>query len=124
MEEVAAQPQVQNRTTPYRNSLRYTNFYPLYDGANDQVDPVLRVQPVLFQRVIPRYRLSTSETRDLGVGPMFTEVPSVSLSRNQQAEISEAGRVDSGTGAVPTGQIPGRAAELEPWKGSRVDLFA
>jgi len=101
MQEEAAQPQVQSRATPYQNPLRYTNFYPLYDGANDQVDPVLRVQPVQFQRVLPRYRLSTSETRDLGVGPAFTEVPSVSVAQLQHGK-----------------------AELEPWKGSQVDLIA
>jgi hypothetical protein len=122
--EEAAQPQVQSRATPYSNSLRYTNFYPLYNGANDQVDPVLRVQPVQFQRVLPRYRLSTSETRDLGVGPMFTEVPSISLRRNQDIEISGEDRSVSATGAAAAGQLRGRAAELEPWKGSQVDLFA
>lgn len=48
-----------------------TNFYPMYGAPNDQVDPVLEIHPIYFQRVIPRYRISTSETRDLGVGPTF-----------------------------------------------------
>lgn len=52
---------------------RLTNFYPRYDDANDQVDPVSRVEPVVFQRIEPRYRLSTSETRDSGLGPAFIE---------------------------------------------------
>jgi hypothetical protein len=52
-----------------------TNFYPEYDGANDQVDPVLPVRSARFQRVVPRYRLSTSETRDQGTGPAFISVP-------------------------------------------------
>jgi hypothetical protein len=52
-----------------------TNFYPLYNSANDQVDRVTGVSPVGFQAVLPRYRLSTSETRDLGTGPdIETEV--------------------------------------------------
>lgn len=52
-----------------------TNFYPRYNAANDQVDPIIRVQPVAFQRVIPRYDLSTSETRDTGLGPAFIANP-------------------------------------------------
>ncbi|NBC30648.1 MAG: hypothetical protein GVY29_11750 [Spirochaetes bacterium] len=52
---------------------RLTNFYPLYDGANDQVDRVLPVRRAIFQRILPRYELSTSETRDEGVGPNFIE---------------------------------------------------
>jgi hypothetical protein len=124
MEEAAAQPQVQRRTTLYRNPLRYTNFYPLYNGANDQVDPVLRVQRVQFQRVLPRYRLSTSETRDQGVGPMFTEVPSIQFGRYQETEMSRDTGGGSATAAVSTVTPRGRAAGLEPWKGSRVDLYA
>lgn len=52
-----------------------TNFYPRYGGANDQVDRVLPIQPVRFQPIIPRYRLSTSETRDTGLGPAFIVDP-------------------------------------------------
>ena len=51
-----------------------TNFYPLYDEGNDQVDRVSKVVPVGFQKIIPRYRLSTSDTRDLGTGPRLEEV--------------------------------------------------
>jgi hypothetical protein len=124
MEETAAQPQVQRRTTSYRNPLRYTNFYPLYNGANDQVDPVLRVQPVQFQRVLPRYRLSTSETRDQGVGPMFTEVPGMPIRSNEQTETPRQAGTGSRTSAPVAGRPRGGAAGLEPWKGSRVDLYA
>lgn len=124
MQETAAHPRVQSAAASYRSPLRYTNFYPLYDGANDQVDPVLRVQPVQFQRVLPRYRLSTSETRDLGVGPMFTEVPSVSSPRTRETE--SFGRDRSGVEApvASTGRLQGGSAQLEAWKGTRVDLFA
>jgi hypothetical protein len=108
MEEITA--------SPYRNSLRYTNFYPLYNQANDQVDPVLRVQPVQFQRVIPRYRLSTSETRDLGVGPMFTEVPLVSYRPD-----TNRGGSEFSTAAAAPGR--GGGAVLEPWKATQVDLL-
>jgi hypothetical protein len=124
MEETAAQPQVQSRTSAYRNPLRYTNFYPLYDGANDQVDPVLRVQPVLFQRVLPRYRLSSSDTRDLGVGPMFTEIPAATFRRNPDIGSSEQAGGGRGTDGVPVARPRGVVQPLEPWKGTRVDLFA
>ena len=55
--------------------IRPTNFYPLYDEANDQVDRVSSIRAVAFQRVLPRYRLSTSETRDQGTGPGIEEIP-------------------------------------------------
>ena len=81
-----------------------TNFYPRYGAANDQVDPVLAVHPVYFQRVIPRYRLSTSETRDLGVGPMFdASVMRISPYRMKQVRFLEP---------LPT------------WKGRHIDLLA
>jgi hypothetical protein len=124
MQETAAHTRVQSAATSHRNPLRYTNFYPLYDGANDQVDPVLRVQPVQFQRVLPRYRLSTSETRDLGVGPAFTEVPSVSAPRIRETESFGEARGGVKTPDAPAGQLQRGRAQLEPWKGSQVDLFA
>ena len=81
-----------------------TNFYPWYGAANDQVDPVLAVHPIYFQRVIPRYRLSTSETRDLGVGPMFDA---------------------SVTTVRPYPIKPVRYLEpLPSWKGQHIDLLA
>jgi hypothetical protein len=124
MQEAAVQPQVRSAATSYRNPLRYTNFYPLYGGANDQVDPVLRVQPVQFQRVLPRYRLSTSETRDLGIGPMFTEVPSVSFPGTRETGSAGEARGGAGAPAASAGQFQRGSAQLEPWKGTRIDLFA
>ena len=78
------------RQTPWQrsNSQRtfvLTNFYPSYDRANDQVDRVVPVRRTIFQRVISRYRLSTSETRDEELGPAFIDVPCVTSSRSGKA---------------------------------------
>ncbi|MGK5092217.1 hypothetical protein WDW89_09450 [Deltaproteobacteria bacterium TL4] len=51
-----------------------TNFYPLYGEGRDVVEPVLPVHRTNFQEIVPRYRLSSTETRDQGVGPVFDEV--------------------------------------------------
>jgi hypothetical protein len=68
--------EIQQARSPWRTQApRLTNFYPLYSASNDQVDPVLPVQPALFQLVLPRYRLSTSETRDQGTGPVLEAAP-------------------------------------------------
>ena len=66
---------IARRSPAGERAARLTNFYPTYDDANDQVDAVLPVRRAWFQRVVPRYRLSTSETRDQGVGPQFITVP-------------------------------------------------
>jgi hypothetical protein len=87
-----------------------TNFYPTYDGQNDQVDRVSPVRRAVFQRVIPRYRLSTSETRDEGVGPAF-------ISIDRKTEAPEAIR-PKGT------QEAFRPAPLPHGSGSLVDQFA
>ena len=71
----AAPAYVGARRTATVHAARLTNFYPLYDGANDQVDRVLPVRRTIFQRIFPRYELSTSETRDQGLGPSFIEIP-------------------------------------------------
>ena len=59
-----------------RNRLQgTTNFYPTYvDGGKDRVTPVAASRRSDFQTVIPRYRLSMSETRNDGTGPNFLEV--------------------------------------------------
>jgi len=116
------------------------NFYPLYDGANDQVDAVLPIRPVLFQKVLPRYRLSTSETRDQGVGPLFTEVSTNRAAAKFRkagdsrtvADVRIAGARPSGTALATTGSgeailrigTRGGRAQLEARKGSSVDLLA
>ena len=57
--------------------LKYTttNFYPQYtDNDRDRVEPISAIRQAQFQKVIPRYVLSASETRDQGVGPMMEDV--------------------------------------------------
>lgn len=66
-----------------------TNFYPTYvDGNKDRVTPVAAARRTDFQRVIPRYGLSMSETRNEGTGPNFLEVEyEVPAYRRESAEI-------------------------------------
>jgi hypothetical protein len=116
------------RTAVLPASARLTNFYPLYGAANDQVDAVLRVQPVQFQRIIPRYRLSTSETRDQGLGPMFAgipETPAQSFGRTA-ALAGDAGSPESGRRAAraEAETARNRPAVREPWLGGQIDLYA
>ena len=110
----AATPLIASRYLTGRPAL--TNFYPAYDGANDQVDPVLPVRRSIFQRIIPRYRLSTSETRDEGLGPPFVEsaYPRAPAGRESPA---------SGTSGKSYASIP-RPAPLKPGTGSLVDIYA
>lgn len=113
-----------------------TGFYPLYDGDEDQVDRIARISSVAFQRVIPRYRLSSSATRDTGLGPAFYDVPvyrsggrpSPSVNRPpaqeahqvHEAQEARASRgVPSNIGTVDRGRI----APLHPWQGQHVDLI-
>ena len=46
-----------------------TNFYPGGDGERGGIDPIAPIGRVRFQRIIPRYELSTAETRESGLGP-------------------------------------------------------
>lgn len=51
-----------------------SNFYPSYlDGNQDKVTPTSATYKTEFQKVIPRYDLSMTETRDKGTGPTFLE---------------------------------------------------
>lgn len=105
-----------------------TNFYPTYGDANDQVDRVTPVRRSIFQRVIPRYRLSTSETRDQGLGPAFIDAPYL-LEESGPAPAAVAagggGRTASeeGGGSPPRTGLPA-PAPLSPGTGTLVDLFA
>ena len=65
------------KTTPARG-YPTTNFYPMYDFDRDQVNPVSSIRSIKLQRIIPRYELSTSDTRDEGVGPVCEINPAVS----------------------------------------------
>jgi hypothetical protein len=96
-----------------------TNFYPTYGPANDQVDPVLPVRRTIFQRVVPRYRLSTSETRDEGVGPLFNQIP------RHPGRLEPRQRPESSGENV---QIYSSSATARFWRdpalGNRVDILA
>lgn len=114
------------RTAAVPSSAGLTNFYPLYNGANDQVDAVVRVQPVQFQRIFPRYELSTSETRDLGLGPMFADIPEnpapVMLRSSATPQRVPSPRTH-GVGGAAT--VAGTRDSLqETWLGRWVDLYA
>jgi hypothetical protein len=115
---------VARRRSAHMEAARLTNFYPLYDGANDQVDRVSPVRRTIFQRVIPRYELSTSETRDEGVGPTFIEVPSMTSDGSTQAADPIVPRTTDEANP-PDMRPPGplSAAPLPPWMGRRIDLF-
>ncbi len=99
-----------------------TNFYPRYDGANDQVDPVSAVRSVRFQRVEPRYRLSTSETRDQGTGPAFIESSYTPMTMVRGTE--ESNRRPAENAAVRSPARPPAPAPLPPDAGTLIDLFA
>jgi len=86
-----------------------TTFYPLYDGANDQVDRVTPVRRAFYQAVLPRYQLSTSETRDLGTGPGLEEI-SYNVYAPRHAEPQRT-----------NGSPPGK---LQPETGRIIDIFA
>lgn len=116
----------------YITFARQTGFYPLYDGENDQVDRVSRVLPVRFQRVVPRYRLSGSETSDTGLGPSFYDVPVYAPSLGARQVPDEA--VAEAAGVVPPSSGRGGwggsarpvnpgSAPLHEWQGTRVDLL-
>lgn len=54
-----------------------TNFYPLYDSDDDRVEAIQPISGVLFQRVLPHYEISSTETRDSGLGPVFDAEPQI-----------------------------------------------
>jgi hypothetical protein len=62
-----------------------TRFYPQYTGGLDYVSYVSPVERVAFQKVLPRYMLSTSQTRDTGLGPLFERIPY--SSRPEEVEV-------------------------------------
>jgi len=123
--ERAMQPLVHSRVEtrppadrPVSRVVGLTIFYPRYDSGNDRVDRVARVQAVQFQPVLPRYELSTSETRRLGLGPMFAPIPEVSASS------ALAGGSPAGTLRQRSLRPAPERALREPWLGAQVDLLA
>jgi len=59
---------------PLNRYMWRTHFYPNYDDGNDQVDPITPIRRTAFQKVLPYYEISTSETRDEGYGPAMDGV--------------------------------------------------
>jgi len=141
----ATAAEVGRRAYAYAWTPVLTNFYPTYDGANDQVDRVTAVRRTRFQRVIPRYRLSTSETRDEGLGPSFIDMPSARVTERSgrhgrpyhrpaaaAADVSPA-EAAAGAGGMPAVGSPAAyplrgpqptPAPLRPGTGLRVDVYA
>lgn len=62
------------RKARWNRLVAVTNFYPTYlDGNKDKVTPTEATFNTQFQKVIPRYNLSMTETRNKGTGPVFLE---------------------------------------------------
>lgn len=103
-------------------SVPMSGFYPLYDGANDQVDPVAPVARAAFQQIIPRYELSSSETRDTGLGPAFYEVPVWGPRATERNDGDlPARQTRQAVAAAAARRSP---APLHHWQGTMVDLYA
>ncbi len=67
-----------------------TNFYPQYNSLNDRVEAIQPIMPGFFQSIIPRYNLSTSETRDMGLGPVFdADLDQIILSSVSKAKMNK-----------------------------------
>ena len=77
-------PDIRIRHIYHPYLLRPTVFYPRYTSGYDYVCYVSPVEKVAFQKVLPRYWLSSSQTRDSGLGPFFEKIPS--FSREEEAE--------------------------------------
>ncbi len=111
-----------------------TGFYPQYDPANDQVDRISPIATTRFQRVIPRYRLSASETADTGLGPALESIPVYTTTprTSRNPERADAPRsVDlqnrSGERGRPTVAVQPRTplpAPLPEGAGTLVDVYA
>ena len=124
----SAEPLVAQRATGRIGFVSQTGFYPLYDPQNDQVDRIAPVGRARFQRIIPRYRLSSSETNDTGLGPAFYSTPVY-----QPPSHSPVGAVPArpaATGALASNALSAPAggylapAPLAEGTGTLVDLFA
>lgn len=97
--------------------LRPTTFYPNYKLGYDYVSRVLPVQRVAFQRVLPRYYLSTSLTRDTGLGPFFEKIRKPSyIERLRKGIVVEK---LSGTQY----RVPLEKKHLGKTKGRYIDVF-
>ena len=119
MDAAYVAPRVQPENAGYIKYVRTTGFYPLYDGENDQVDAIGPIRAVRFQRVIPRYRLSASETNDTGLGPAFYESPVYVSSNTPDVRHATPGHATSSPGPRQRPVVP-----RERGTGTMVDLYA
>ena len=69
--------------------IRPTIFYPRYTSGYDYVSSVTPVERVAFQKVLPRYWLSSSQTRDSGLGPFFEKI---SYRSREEKEVAVPGK--------------------------------
>jgi len=69
------EPDIRIRRILKNSIIRPTNFYPNYGEGFDHVSPVYPVRRTAFQRVLQRYRLSSTLTRDTGLGPRMETIP-------------------------------------------------
>ncbi|MGQ9615217.1 MAG: hypothetical protein ACUVWJ_02325 [Spirochaetota bacterium] len=69
------EPDIRIRRIPRNSLVRPTNFYPNYGEGFDRVSPIYPVRRTAFQRVLQRYRLSSTLTRDSGLGPRVETIP-------------------------------------------------
>jgi hypothetical protein len=69
------EPDIRIRRILRNSIIRPTNFYPNYGEGFDRVSPVYPVRRTAFQRVLQRYRLSSTLTRDTGLGPRVETIP-------------------------------------------------
>lgn len=69
------EPDIRIRRILKGSIIRPTNFYPNYGEGFDHVSPVYPVRRTAFQRVLQRYRLSSTLTRDTGLGPRVETIP-------------------------------------------------
>jgi hypothetical protein len=84
---------------PYVRGPRYfwpTRFYPQYTSGLDYVSYVSPVERVAFQKVLPRYMLSTSQTRDTGLGPSMERIAYSSSVEEVEADAAPKQRPGAG----------------------------
>lgn len=80
-------PDIRTRQIYHFYVLRPTVFYPRYTSGYDYVSYVAPVERVEFQKILPRYWLSSSQTRDSGLGPFFERIPSPSRKDEMEEKV-------------------------------------
>ncbi len=93
-----------------------TNFYPGYSNSVGRLDRIAPISSVRMQRVLPRYNMSTEQTRTSGLGPPLIDYPvSVEISGEHGSPFSRMVEERSGTavggGAGGEGAGAGERAE-------------